>query len=51
MKQQIAKALIGLALVLALLGGVALNGGAAVAHTAPAHHLLACGVPTLPPCS
>lgn len=50
-KQHVVEALIGVALILTLLAGVALNGGVSMVHTVPAQHVLACGgVPSTPPC-
>ena len=42
-KRSVTKLVVGLAIMLTLLGGVAVGSAATAAKAAPAHHLLACG--------
>jgi len=49
LKQQVITLIVGLAIILSLLGGVALSVGTTAAQAAPIHAHLACVVP-LPPC-
>jgi hypothetical protein len=49
LKHHLLKLVIGLAIILTLLGGVALGTGATMAKVAPTHHQMACAAP-LPPC-